>query len=232
MSSGTKFCFKKVRTKRTRLEKYQTNYIHQKKMKLTPIYESLVYQTLRKRTYGVVGGHIIRTRKINLHEKILRILATFQQDNTCRVGNFFEIALLDTVAFHFDKNNFFIHEGEKMTYLNDTSREKFTVPNIDDDIFMGNGTDRGPIDVSYLVSVEASREIVGNCLEDSTILGCSLNIISNTMHNCDNSCKTILISYLYKENDSQILTEIKTEADPIIGDFHCVAVSNDKILCR
>lgn len=90
---------------------------------------------------------------------------------------------------------------------------------MDDDILLGNGTDRGPIDVGYSVSVEASREILGNCLENSTVLGCSLNIVGNTMHNCENSCKTILNSYQYKENDSQILTELKTEADPIIGDF-------------
>ena len=38
MSNGTKFYFKKVRTKRTRLEKDQTNYIHQKKQKETASY--------------------------------------------------------------------------------------------------------------------------------------------------------------------------------------------------
>ena len=49
------------------------------------------------------------------------------------------------------------------------------------------------------------------------------------MRNGENSCKTILDNYQYKENDSQILIEIKTKADPIMGDFHCVTVSNDKI---
>ena len=55
MSHATKFYFKKVRTKRTRLEQDQTNCIHHKKMKLGPIYESPIYQALRKRTYGVVS---------------------------------------------------------------------------------------------------------------------------------------------------------------------------------
>ena len=50
-TNATKFYLKKVRTKRTRLEQDQTNYIHQKKMKIGPIYESSVYQALRKRTY-------------------------------------------------------------------------------------------------------------------------------------------------------------------------------------
>ena len=50
-TNATKFYLKKVRTKRTRLEQGQTNYIHQKKMKIGPIYESSVYQALRKRTY-------------------------------------------------------------------------------------------------------------------------------------------------------------------------------------
>ena len=80
-------------------------------------------------------------------------------------------------------------------YLNDTSREKFTVPDIEDNILMGNGVDGGLMDVDYSVRVETSREIVGNWLEDSTILGCSLNIIANTMHDCENSCETILNSY-------------------------------------
>ena len=44
--------------------------------------------------------------------KILRILVTVQKDNTCRVGHLFEIALLDFVAFRFDKSNVFVHEGE------------------------------------------------------------------------------------------------------------------------
>lgn len=91
MSNATKFYFKEVRTKRTRLEQDQTNYIHQRKMKLGPIYESSVHQALRKRTYGVVGDHI-RARKTNLHDKIIEILATFQQDNTSRGGHLFEIA--------------------------------------------------------------------------------------------------------------------------------------------
>ena len=54
MSNATNFYFKKVRTKRTCLEQDQTNYIHQKKMRLGLIYESSIYQALRKRTYGVV----------------------------------------------------------------------------------------------------------------------------------------------------------------------------------
>ena len=58
MSNATKFYFKKVRTKRTHLENDLINYIHQKKVKLSPIYESSVYQALRKRIYGVVGDHI------------------------------------------------------------------------------------------------------------------------------------------------------------------------------
>ena len=36
MSNATKFYFKKVRTKRTRLEQDQTNYIQQKKVKQGP----------------------------------------------------------------------------------------------------------------------------------------------------------------------------------------------------
>ena len=92
MSNATKFYFKKVRTKRTRLEQDQTNYIHQRKMKLGFIYESSVNQALRKRTYGNVGDHIIRARETNLHDKIFGILATFQQDNTSRGGHLFEIA--------------------------------------------------------------------------------------------------------------------------------------------
>ena len=87
MSNAMKSCFKKVRTKRTRLEHDGANYIHQKKIKLGPIYESSVYQALQKRTYRVVGDHIIRARKTNLHDKILEILATFLQDNTTRVGH-------------------------------------------------------------------------------------------------------------------------------------------------
>lgn len=83
-----------------------------------------------------------------------------------------------------------------MTYINGTSREKFTVPDIEIDIFLGNDTDSGFIDVDYSVRVEASREIVGNWLEDSTILGSSLNIIGNIiMCNGENSCKTILDNY-------------------------------------
>ena len=70
MPNATKFYFKKLRTKRTRLEQDQTNCIHQKKIKLGSIYESSIYQALRKRTYGVVGDHIILARKINLHDKI------------------------------------------------------------------------------------------------------------------------------------------------------------------
>ena len=64
-------------------------------MKLGPIYESSVYQTLRKRTYEVVGD-IIRAHKPNLHDKTLGMPATFQQDNISRGGQLFEIALLDT----------------------------------------------------------------------------------------------------------------------------------------
>ena len=140
--------------------------------------------------------HIIWTHKINLLDKILRIFVTFQQVNTCKIGHLFEIALLDTAAFHFDKSNVFIHEGEQLTYINGTSREKFTVPDIEIDIFLGNDTDSGFIDVDYSVRVEASREIVGNWLEDSTILGSSLNIIGNIiMCNGENLCKTILDNY-------------------------------------
>ena len=109
-----------------------------------------VLQALRKRTYGVVGDHIIRARKINLLVKILEILSTLQQDNTSRIGHSFEIALLDTVTFHFDRSNVFIDKGEKMSYLNGTSKEKFIVPDTEDDILMG--TDAGFIDVDYPVS--------------------------------------------------------------------------------
>ena len=49
------------------------------------------------------------------------------------------------------------------------------------------------------------------------------------MRNGENLCETILNSYQYEENNYQILTEIKIEADPIMEDFHCVTVSNDKI---
>ena len=59
MSNGTEFHFKKVRTERTHSQKDQTNYMQQKKLKLSPIYESSVYQTLRIRTFGVVRDHII-----------------------------------------------------------------------------------------------------------------------------------------------------------------------------
>ena len=72
MSNATKFYFKKVRTKRTRLEQDKTNYIQQKKMKLGPIYESSVYQGLRKRTYGAVGDHIIRAVKSIYKSKYLK----------------------------------------------------------------------------------------------------------------------------------------------------------------
>ena len=59
-----------------------------------------------------MGDHIIRARNTNLRDKILRILVTVQEDNACRVGHLFEIALLDLVAFRFDKSNVFLHEGE------------------------------------------------------------------------------------------------------------------------
>ena len=158
---------------------------------------------MRKRTYGVVGDHIIRARKINLLVKILEILSTLQQDNTSRIGHSFEIALLDTVTFHFDRSNVFIDKGEKMSYLNGTSKEKFIVPDTEDDILMG--TDAGFIDVDYPVRVEASCEVIDKTFEDSAMRGCSLNIIGNTMHNFENSCETTLDSYQYKENDSQVL---------------------------
>ena len=48
-----------------------------------------------------------------------------------------------------------------MTYLNGTSKEKFIVPDIENDILMGNGTDAGFIDVDYSVHVESARETVG-----------------------------------------------------------------------
>ena len=113
----------------------------------------------------------------------------------CKIGHLFEIALLDTAAFHFDKSNVSIHEGEQLTYINGTSREKFTVPDIEIDILLGNDTDGGFIDVDYSVRVEASREIVGNWLEDSTILESTLNIGNIIMCNGENSCKTILDNY-------------------------------------
>ena len=116
-----------------------------------------------------------------------------------------------------------------MSYLNGTSKEKFIVHDIEDDILMGNGTDAGFIDVDYSVCVEASCEVIGKTFEDSAICGCSLNIIGNTVHNFENSCETILDSYQYKENNSQVLPEMKTEADPIMGDVHCVTVSSEKI---
>ena len=122
---------------------------------------------------------IIRARKINLHDKILRILATFQQDNTYRVGHLFEIGLLDTVAFHFDKSTIFIHEREKMTYHNRISTEEYTVPDLEDDILMGYGIDGGFLDIDYSVLAEDAGEIVGNWLEGRTLLGSSLNIIGN-----------------------------------------------------
>lgn len=115
-----------------------------------------------------------------------------------------------------------------MTYFNGTSKEKFIVPDIENDILMGNGTDAGFIDVDYSVHVESARETVGKTFEDSTILGCSMNIIVNTMHNFENSCGTNLDSYQYKENDSQTLTKIKSKVDLIMGNLHCVTVSNEK----
>ena len=82
---------------------------------------------------------------------------------------------------------------------------------------MGNGIDAGYIDIDCSVGVDASRKIVRKRFEDSTIIGYRLNTIGNTMHNCENSCENICDSYQYKENDSQILTKIKTEADHIMG---------------
>ena len=76
-------------------------------------------------------------------DKVLGILATFQQDNTSRVGHLFEIALLDTVAFPSEKSKVFTHEGDKMAYINGTSREKLIVPGREDVILMGNGTTEG-----------------------------------------------------------------------------------------
>ena len=93
---------------------------------------------------------------------------------------------------------------------------------------MGNGSDAGFIDIDYSVRVESAREIVGKTFEDSTILGCSMNIIVNTIHNFEDSCRTNLDSYQYKENDSQALTKIKSEADLIMGNLYCVTVSNEK----
>ena len=90
---------------------------------------------------------------------------------------------------------------------------------------MGSGTDAGFIDVDYWLPVDASHEIVGNRFADNTILGCRLNISDNTIHNCENSCETILDNYQYKENDYQIL---KTEARLIMADLQCVTVRNDK----
>ena len=116
-----------------------------------------------------------------------------------------------------------------MAYLNATSKEKFIIPNIENDILLGNSIGAGYIDVDCSVHVNRSREIVGERFEDSTIFGCSLNIISYTTHKCENSCEKIFDSYQYKENNSQILTKMKTNADPIIADLHCVTISDDKI---
>ena len=68
-----------------------------------------------------------------------------------------------------------------MSYLNGTSKEKFIVHDIKDDILMGNGTDAGFIDVDYSVCVEASCEVIRKTFEDSAICGCSLNIIGITV---------------------------------------------------
>ena len=115
-----------------------------------------------------------------------------------------------------------------MAYLNATSKEKFIIPSIENNILLGNSIDAGYIDCDCSVHVNGSHEIVGERFEDSNIFGCSLNIIADTTHNCENSCEKIFDSYQYKENDSQILTKMKTDADPIIVDLHCVTVSDDK----